>query len=309
MHPSFHDSIAFRLSHSTNQFETVRRRELSWSISDAGTLYGAILVERFRTYGSKLLDLSDHQARLLLGANELGIDVSLIPTNIEKIAQQLLDLNEDLIQRCSDVGLVFLLSPGEQSPNKELGKRPTCMLHLNQLPFAKLEKWYKHGIDLSIGTHHAVPSVCWPNQIKSRSRLPYFLSDALAAEKQVDSLAILTTMRGVISDTSVANILIVDNKGEFSSPRKEDILVGCTLKAVERILNNRNIPIHFRDIDPKELACASEVLLTGSTGGIWFARSVDGIAIGTNEDRPKLRLLTELWKEHVGIDFVSQAAN
>ena len=308
MHPLFHDSIALRLNHSTSQFEPVRRHELNWSISDAGTLYGAILVERFRTYGSKLLDLSDHRSRLLFGAIELGIDVSLIPTSIEDIAKQLIGLNEDLVKRCGDVGLVLLLSPGVQSPNTALGKHPTCMLHLNEIPISKLDKWYKNGIDLAIGTYRTVPSGCWPNQMKSRSRLPYFLSDALATEQHADTLSILTTMHGTISDTSIANILIVDKNGEISSPRKQDILVGCTLKAIERILNDRNNPIHFRDIDPKELACASEVLLTGSTGGVWFAKSVNGIEIGTNGDRPKLRLLTDLWKEHVGIDFVAQAS-
>ena len=132
MHPSFHDSIALRLNHSTSQFEAVRRRELTWSIADAGTLYGTILVERFRTYGSKLLDLSDHQSRLMFGANQLGIDISAIPLSLEKIGKQLIDLNGDLVQRFGDVSLALLLSPGEQSPNTVLGKRPTCMLHLNQ---------------------------------------------------------------------------------------------------------------------------------------------------------------------------------
>ncbi len=308
MHPSFHDSIALRWNHSTNQFDPVRRKELTWSISDAGTLYGAILVERFRTYGSKLITLADNQSRLTYGADQLGIELSSLSLCLEKIGQQLLAFNADLVQRSGDVGIVLLLSPGEQSHIHAFGERPTCMLHLSELPFAKLDNWYKHGTDLVIATLQAVPSDCWPNQIKSRSRINYFLADALTADKQENLLSVLTTTSGMISDTAVANILIVDKNGEFASPREQDILVGSTLKAVERVLKSRGKAIHFRDIDTISLAGASEVLLTGSTGGVWSARSVDGVAIGVNSNRPKLKFLTELWKEYVGIDYVAKAA-
>ncbi len=308
MHPSFHDSIALRLNHSTNQLDPVRRKELTWSISDAGTLYGAILVERFRTYDFKLVPIADNQSRLMYGAVQLGIDLSAISICLERIAQQLLSLNADLVRRSGDVGFVLLLSPGEQLPNSALGKRPTCMMHLSELPFAKLDDWYTHGTDLVIATHQTVPSACWPNQVKSRSRLPYFLADTMAASKQQNSLSVLITSRGMISDTSVANILIVDKKGEFASPRKQDILVGCTLKAIERMLKSSGETIHFRDIDTMEFASASEIILTGSTGGVWSARSVNGVAMGTKADRPKIKLLAELWKEYVGIDYVAQAA-
>lgn len=307
MHTSFHDSIALRLDHSTRQFETVPLRDLSWSIADAGTLHGAILVERFRTYGCRLLDLADHKVRLSHGASQFAIDDSSIAFDLEENANRLLESNRDLVHRCDDVSVVVLLSPGVQLQNNILGSRPTCMMHLSPLPFTKLARWYTQGTHLSIGSYRAVPGSCWPNQMKSRSRLPYFLSDAEATATQSDSLAVLTTTRGSISDTSAANLLLVDGKGEFVSPPKEDILVGCTLQSIERLLNTNRVRIHYRDIEPKELLRASEIILTGSSGGIWPARSIDGTRIGSGSGRPKLRMLTELWKEHVGMDFVSQA--
>ena len=308
MHPSFHNSFALRLDHSTCQFESVQLQDLAWSVTDSGTLYGAILVERFRTYGFKLLELNDYVTRLSLGAQYFSVDASILTSELTAIANRLLDLNRDLVHQCSDVGIVVLLSPGEHLLDNALGKRPTCMMHLSPLPFAKLNQWYKNGTDLSIGTFQAVPSACWPNQIKSRSRLPYFLSDATSTAKQADSLSVLTTTRGTISDTSVANLLLVDRKGEFVSPPKEDILTGCTFQAVERLLNDNNIQIHYRDIEPNELATASEVILTGSIGGVWSASSINGTRIGLNHDQPKLRMLTNLWKTHVGMDYVEQAA-
>lgn len=307
MHPSFHDSISLRWEHSTRRFEPVPLKDLSWSIADAGTLQGAILVERFRTYAGKLLDLSDHEIRLNHGANQLSIVMSSIAVDWVPQCKRLIELNHDLVQRNGDVSIVLLLSPGEQFPGHLLGKHPTCMMHLSQLPFAKLDKWYNLGTDLTIGSQHAVPSTCWSNQIKSRSRLPYFLSDAKAAAEQPDALAVLTTTRGTISDTSVANLLMVDCKGGIVSPPRKDILVGCTLLALERLLLKTNSRIQYRDIETKELASATEIILSGSNGGVWFAGSLDGVRIGT-KDRLMTRMLTELWEKHVGLDFVAQAA-
>jgi branched-subunit amino acid aminotransferase/4-amino-4-deoxychorismate lyase len=99
----------------------------------------------------------------------------------------------------------------------------------------------------------------------------------------------------------------MDSKGGIASPPKEDILVGCTLLAVEKLLLKNDVRIQYRDIEAKELASASEIILTGSSGGVWFAGSVDGDRIGTS-DRPMTRLLTELWKKHVGMDYIAQAA-
>ena len=297
-----------RWDHPTQSFGSILRKDLSWSVSDAATLYGALLVERFRTYRGNHLDLSDHKERLLLGASPFAIDVPTVISNLDVNAAQLLELNKSVVQQIGDVGIVFLLSPGETSDcTTALGTRPTCMMHLIELPYNKLAKWYTDGTDLSLGSNRVVPSDCWPNQLKSRSRLPYFLSDALATKGSADALAVLTTMRGTISDTSVANLIIIDSSGKFISPKREDILVGCTLRVVERLLQKCDIAIQFRDVQPSDLANASEVLLTGSTGGVWFANTFEGLRIGTGTERRQFQKVSQLWKEHVGMDYVAQA--
>jgi len=307
MHPSFHNSTALRWDHQTQSFQSISRNDLSWSISDAATLYGALLVERFRTYGGNHLNLSDHKERLLLGAGQFAIEVPAVISDLNANAAQLLELNKSVVQQMGDVGIVFLLSPGQTSDSTTaLGTRPTCMMHLIELPYRKLAKWYTDGTDLSLGSHRVVPSVCWSNQLKSRSRLPYFLSDAVATKNNSDSLAVLTTTRGTVSDTSVANLILVDASGKFISPKKEDILVGCTLRVVERLLQKCDIAIQFRDVHPSDLANASEILLTGSTGGVWFANTFEGLRIGTGIERKQFQNVSQLWMEHVGMDYVAQ---
>ena len=283
-------------------------RDLSWSVLDAGTLYGAILVERIRSYDQRLLDLSDHSARLFRGARTLGIDLSSTSFDMQSSANRLVSLNRDLVQQHGDVSLVLLLSPGEPSLRGGERKGPTLMMHLGPLPFAKLDQWYTHGVDLFLGSQQVVPNDCWPSHIKSRSRLPYYLSDCLGAPQEANSLAILTTAKGCLADTSVANVLIVDGSGQIISPKKEDILIGCTLLALERLLLKRGVRIQFQDILPDVLREAKEVILTGSNGGVWFGRSFEGLPIGNGELGEHAKRAIEIWKEYVAFDYVAQAA-
>ncbi len=308
MQSPFVDSIALRWDHTTNKLDPIPFKDLSWSVSDSGTLFGAILVERFRSYGGRLLDLSDYQQRLHAGANTFGIDLSLVSLEVKANAERLLALNRDLVEQYGDISVVLLLSPGEASSQGTFGKMPTLMMHVSQLPFAKLDQWYQNGVDLLLGNCRVVPNACWPKQIKCRSRLPYFLSDAIGTSSQANALSVLTTSNGNVADTSVANLLLVTSCGELTSPRKEDILVGCTLQAIERLLLVRGVPIHYCDVTSIMLQEASEVILTGSNGGVWFARSMDGVRIGSSSNRSQSKQLIELWKQHVEFDFVEQAA-
>ncbi len=305
---SLHDSIALRFDHGSQHFEPVPLQQLSWSLYDVGTTSGAILVERFRTYGSKFIDLSGYRSRLEFGAKQLGIALPIEVADLTKNAIRLLDLNASCLNENPDVSVVVLVSPGVPSLEHTLGSRPTCMMHLTELPFSKLHEWYQNGTELSLAPHQVVPNKCWPSQMKTRSRLPYLLSDAEVTIANSKSLALLTTTKGTIADTSVANVLMIDRSSKIISPLKEDILVGCTLLAMEKLLKRANVAITYRDIDPTELYEASEVVLTGSSGGIWFAGAIDGQRIGRDSTRPRYNQLMELWKEYVGIDFVAQAA-
>ena len=304
---AFRDSLALQWDHHAARFQQTKLSQLSWSVNDFGTLFGAILVERFRTYGGRLLDLSDHRNRLLYGAKTLNIETTEFEARLESECQQLIEFNKELVEAAGDVSVVLLLSPGEFTADRSVGSRPTCMMHLSPLPFPNLACWYEFGVDLSLGSHRSVPGDCWPVQMKSRSRLPYLLSDSELQRNRAGRIALLLTTRGTIADTSVANVLVVNAANEIISPPKEDILVGCTLRAVERLLAESHRTIEYRDVYPEELGEAREVILTGSSGGVWSACSVDQNALPHSHRGRTVSMLTKMWTEHVGIDFVRQS--
>jgi branched-subunit amino acid aminotransferase/4-amino-4-deoxychorismate lyase len=102
--------------------------------------------------------------------------------------------------------------------------------------------------------------------------------------------------------------LIVDASGNISSPESEDMHFGCTLKAINRLLKKRKIEIQFRDLNVEDVLAASEVILVGSSGGVWSASSLNNSRIGNWTQRPMHELLRDIWMDHVGTDYIAQAA-
>jgi branched-subunit amino acid aminotransferase/4-amino-4-deoxychorismate lyase len=308
MPASFRDSLALQLNPHSRAFDSVPFASLSWSIHDVGTLYGAILVERFRTYGGRLVGLSQRTDRLFYAAKLLHINTEWIESQFEANCLRLLAINRGLIEQEEDASIVVLLSPGESD---ETGRPslsgPTCMFHLSPLPFSKLADWYRNGTPLVWGEFSTVPSSCWPTEIKSRSRMPYLLSSMNVSPQPCRSLAVLKTSRGTIADTSVANVLTVSATGEVASPPKADILVGCTLTKSVQLLAELGIEVVFRDLNESDFLDAREVILSGSSGGIWHACSINGVKIGGGSKGDIAIQLSKLWKEYVGLDFEQQA--
>jgi len=279
---------------------------------DAGTLYGAIVVERFRTFAGNLFELADRWKRFSYGLTTLDIDFSLSQQEFANSCNQLLDVNRELVTLEGDVSVVAVASPGEVDNETAT---PSIVFHLSPLPWKKLSNWYQFGTSLFLSSYAAVPDACWPAHIKTRSRLPYYLSDVELRKNQrttpktssIEALPLLKTVRGTIADTSVANIVIVDKNGVIRSPATGSSLEGCSLELAKRLLRSCGQNLVRTDIDESELYVAREVWLTGSTGCIWRASSLNAKRIGTDTESPIYRHLKAKWIEHVDLDFEAQA--
>lgn len=307
----FRNSIALRYSNDLHCFEAVDRAQLHWSTTDSGTTHGAILVERFRTFNRAFHHLDRHWARLSAGAKLFGIQMQFGFVEFQNLLQRLLNQNAALASGCADVGVVLLVSPGD--PEWEYERRSfTCMMHLTPLPWVKLAKWYRHGVNLIPSKQVLIPANCWDNQIKTRSRLNYWLADravsgAISTDSAVDDVALLMTSSGNVGDTSVSNVLIVQKDGCIVSPRLCDVLPGCTLSVIDELVRREGRPIVYKDVSLSELCSATEVLLTGSSGGVWSAVQLDGRMIGDGKPGPVCDWLTGLYSAETNCDFRSQA--
>lgn len=301
--PAFLHSTSLRWEPVASRFEHGTLRDQSWSALDLGALHGAFLVERIRTMGCKLPDITRHLSRLHRGFETLRIDGARLLPAIEQELERLVLCNAALITQQHDVSLVVVVSPGGTLPHRS----PNCLMHCSPMPWLRLKHWYDHGTALHRSHWESGAGTCWPGAIKSRSRLNYYLADLEAAQHGEFDLALLMNRTGGVADTSVANLLLITDPATAVSPLPKDIVVGTSLQRVEQLLQTIDMRLVYRDIPFDELIDAQEVWLTGNSGCLWSAASIDGVPIGHGPSSPRCRELQKAWIDQAGFDWLSQA--
>lgn len=294
---SLHDCLAFF------DGRWVTNQEASLPLDDWGVLQGVMLVERVRTYGGKLFQLPRHIARLQDSVEAVGIAwnrwANFDLTEVcEKVAAAALETVGD----GNDIGLVILATPGRVH-----GTEPTRIVHASELPWKRLAQWYVQGQDLVTATIRNVPNECWPVHIKTRSRLHYYLADQQAAQAGPHAGAVMLGTRGQVTETSFANVMMVDAQGDILAPRREDVLPGISLELSLSLAAQLGINVRFEDISSEMFQSAREIILTGTNGGIWGARSLDGVQLPEVTSHSVLYRLQESWEQLVGLAYKEQA--
>ena len=301
-------SYGLRWDPNMEQFELLHVQNINWSVHDLGCMHGAFLVERIRTFGKRLVDLPPHIERLKRGCEVLGLESSKFFRYLEASIQELLKTSLPLLNDVADASLCIVVSPGDFYRGSSL----RAAIHWLPIPWKQLGYWMENGTTLVRVQYASGAGECWPSNIKARSRLNYFLADRDAKKRHENSLGLLCTSRGMVSDTSMANILVVDYQGRVFSPRPEDTLCGTSLHFVEELLREQGRSIEYRDIHYEELLEAAEVLLVGNTGCLWQASHLNRRRLGTTTQGTEAKgslcaSLQQAWINAIGFDWKQQA--
>lgn len=294
---SMNDSLAFLNGRWVTHHDT------HLSLDDWGVLQGVILVERLRTYGGKIFQLPRHIERLKDSVTAIGLNwdrwcnFNLVETCERVAASAIETLGQD-----EDIGLVILATPGAVHTNE-----PTRIVHASELPWKKLANWYESGQDLITASVRNVPSQCWPVHIKTRSRLHYFLADQQASQVGAYAGALMLDIDGNVTETSFANVMMINRDMELLAPVREKVLPGISLELALSLAQQLDISTRFTNISQDDLRDAKEILLTGTNGGIWHAKSIDGRALDVPGPDSVLSRLQNGWQQMVGLDFKKQA--
>ncbi|MEM6470373.1 MAG: aminotransferase class IV [Planctomycetota bacterium] len=246
--------------------------ELSVSIHDAGFTQSATIVERIRAYNGKLFALSDHLDRWKHSATSLALhefqDLKLIDLKfIEDRLHELLERNRHWVRDQVDFGALLVGTAG-------MDARPTLVLDLYPIDHNRVAEHIESGSSLWITDVEQPPAACWPRSIKVRSRLHYYLADRQAHQQHDGSLGVLLDQDGTVTETGIANVLLVEGESLVSPPLHQ-ILPGVSLGIVRRLSRQCGIEFIESRILPSRLLAADEVLLTGTRCGVWFANSVN----------------------------------
>ena len=263
-------------------------QKMHLSIDDIGFRQGATGVERLRTYEGNVFCLDRHLDRWEATTSCLGIDGLPLRNAITVLVDELLGRNHEFVDSQGDVGITLLATPGD-------GDTPTFMMHLNRLDHQRIASRCRTGQSLVTSDISPPLGSCWPRSIKVRSRLHYYLADN-SVSKQKDELALLVDHDGMVTETSIANIAIVES-GVVVTPTGDRILGGITQSIVRDLAEQVNLTWYESDISRERLASADEILLMGTDGGIWFAHALNGKKMGDGTPGPIYRQLSEVFRE------------
>ncbi|MDX1924957.1 MAG: aminotransferase class IV [Pirellulaceae bacterium] len=277
--------------------------EVHFSLDDWGVLQGATIVDRLRTIDSYPLDVALHMQRLTANCEAIGIH----STELDQLGEVIIECARHNQSRLPDrdFSLVVLVTPGQTSvPNS-----PTIIVHVQPLKWTTIRHWYQHGQPLVIASNRNVPRECWSPQLKTRSRLQYYLADQQALQiSGVHAGAILLNTEGYVTETSAANIVVVDQAGNLYCPPEESILGGVSLIRTLRLAEAIGLKILRCPISLESIVAAREVILTGTSACIWSASQVGNVHFRNPTDRPVYRELLTRWIADVGFDFCKRPA-
>lgn len=277
--------------------------DVSLSLEDVGSLQGATLVERLRTVHGRPLDVAEHLGRLKSSADELNIQWPRYLT--EEVVHQCVKRNQG-VHAAPDFGIVVLLTPGLMR-SQPLGSSPTVIVYSVDLHWEGLAHWYRHGQSLVIAPNRNVPVQCWSPHMKTRSRMHYFLADQAAANSSMPYAgAIMLSLDGHVTETSNANLLLIEGEG-LVSPPIDSVLHGLSLRRTVRLAEQNNVPVRFEPITVEAAQRASGVLLTGSSGCLWPASHIEGVGFADPTQHPVYQSLQKAWSDEIGLEYTVQA--
>ncbi|MFN7291894.1 MAG: aminotransferase class IV [Pirellula sp.] len=273
-------------------------QQIGWSLDDTGPIYGVVLVERARTFGSKLINLRWNIERLRKGAKTIGLNDDAVVAWYQNVCELILESNSALIKQ-QDVSVVVLFSPIEF----ERALTWKSIAYLSPIPFARLNRWYQNGCQLKTSTIGIIPNSVFPTSLKHRSRIHYWLADRGVREMNAQNIAVLMDADRRLGDCSVANLIFIDHHQNWFTPDEEYSHHGTTLKQSMELLETAGTIVQARPVEHHEAISCQEMLLVGSTGVAWSASSIDDTILPNS--RIHCHRLQSLWVNHLQYSFTS----
>jgi branched-subunit amino acid aminotransferase/4-amino-4-deoxychorismate lyase len=265
--------------------------QMAISIADLGFRQAVTAVERLRTYDGRVFQVAAHLRRWKQTIAALRIRGLPSQTRIQELIEELVRRNRAALDQWGDFGVTLFATPGITGTNA-----PTLGLHLNRLDLERVSRRQKHGQPLIVTEICQPPNNSWPRSIKVRCRIHYYLADQIAHSQNADSVGVLIDQDGTITETSIANLAIVESGG-IISPLADRVLPGITQAVTEDLATAVRLTWRRDSIGIERLENASEVILMGTDTGIWFANRVNDRPINDGKPGPIYQNLCDAFKQ------------
>lgn len=261
------------------------------SVFDHGFLYGDGVYETMRAYQGRVLQLTEHLARLERSASRIHLS---LPCKVTRLAQ----LVRDSIVRNSIpdayVRLTLSRGPGEIGLDPALCKSHTLVIIAK--PFRPYpSSYYQDGVAaVVVRTLRNLPEAL-PPDVKSLN----FLNNVLATIEAKAAGAhegLMLNYRGELTEGTSSNVFLIHN-GRLLTPALDcGLLDGITRRLVLDLAREHGLPCEEMHLVTTDLYTAQECFLTNTTQEILPVTMVDGRPVGDGRPGPLTQQLHALFR-------------
>ena len=255
-----------------------------------GFMYGDGIFETLRVYKGQTLFFDRHIARMNRGLQLIGVDTEHIPRQkmLKNQLRRLLHKN-GLLAHDAIVRFQFWRG-GRRGYNPQSG----ADIHYTATAFRCPDY---EGIFPALATVsiRRIPSESLPSGAKLTNGINYILAAQEAAARGADD-ALMQTIDGWISETTIANIFWISGESVFTPSADCDMIPGITREAViEMIDRHPTFVVREGCYSPETVYEAEAVALCNSVREIMPVRGIDGHTFNT--DHPVLNKLQRLYSD------------
>jgi len=265
------------------------------SIFDRGLLFGDAIYEVVPVIDSRLVDFDVHLQRLDRSLREMKMTPSMSH-------HEILAMMRELVTRNSiDEGLVYMQitrgSDGDRDFLPSDNMSPTIFA-FTQHTTDELRDEYLTGIKI-----RSAPDIRWARRdIKTVNLMGSVLSKWDA--RNGGGAEVLMHQDGYVTECGATSFYIVKANVVITRPLSNDILPGCTRRALLDLIATKDITLEERLFTLDEVYAADETFITGSSAYVCPVLQVDETVIGDGTPGPVTKQLFDLYMMHSRRDAI-----
>ena len=261
-----------------------------------GHLYGDGVFESIRIMAGKPINIQNHVARMIKGANVLKINTPTYYTAAffeEKILELIEKSGIKEGGRCRMS--IDRATGGAYLPDSNDSTFYIEVYPYNVSHFELNAKGLEVDIYRDIKLHKNFLS-----NYKTKTGIPYIMASICANDLGLDDL-FLTNEKGNILESGSFNIFIVSNGVLYTPGLEEGCIAGTMRMQIINLAVNNNIKIYECSILPQNLLSADEVFFTNAIRGINWVGAYRTKRYQNNMSRRLVVLLNAFWENELGI--------
>ena len=259
------------------------------SIFDRGFLFADGIYEVTAVVNSRLVDYPAHMERLERSLHEIRMDW---PCSKEELKSMHLDMVNR--NKLGEGWIYMQITRGAADRDFKFpkGVKPTL------IAFTQAKKLVDNPDAVKGVSVITIPDIRWARRdIKTVNLLAPVLGKQAAYEAGAFEAWMIED--GMVTEGTSSNAYIVKDGKVVTRGLSNNILAGCTRRALFRLAKEHNVEIEERSFSADEAYDADEAFLTSASNFVMPITEIDGKRVGGGQPGPLTRKLREIFLEEI----------